>query len=74
MWYYFAANQKLRRMNRECVSECLKSTHSIRYVGEAEALLTLLIGYAHLDTNKCECAGCMILEEKGCRHPYLYVI
>lgn len=38
MWYYLAADPKLRKMNHGKMAECLKTKHKIILVGDAEKL------------------------------------
>ena len=74
MWFHFVAEQKLRRLNRGKVAECLKSKHGIKTVGDVELLAKKLDLQAHLESDKCECTRCMEIGNKvDYLHPQSYV-
>ncbi|KNZ82218.1 hypothetical protein J132_04178 [Termitomyces sp. J132] len=74
IWYHFAADPKIHKMNSGKVVECLKAKHKVKTVGEASELANILLNCGHVESDECECPGCMMLENtKGCLHPHLCV-
>ncbi|KAF5373439.1 hypothetical protein D9615_009490 [Tricholomella constricta] len=70
IWYHSDADRKIRRMNHGVISECLKSKHIIRTVGDTETLANLLDIPEHQDHNECPCPGCADIKTRTrCEHP-----
>ena len=70
IWLHREADKKIRRMNHQETSNCLRTKHLVESVGEAERVADSLDDPAHVDCANCLCKGCVEAgDEKGCENP-----
>ncbi|KAF5376294.1 hypothetical protein D9615_008538 [Tricholomella constricta] len=71
IWYHCDASKKIRRLNNGATSECLKSKHRMRTVGDAAQIVLLLEEQTHIRTTNCVCTGCTTQRTTVmCEHPH----
>ena len=75
IWYHFAADSRIRHMNKGRTINCLKENHRIISVGDTESLAKALSATVHTALDECECRDCMEIENRyGCMHPHSCVM
>ena len=72
IWYHREADKKIRRMNHQNASKCLRIKHLVRTVGDAEQVASSLNDPAHNEDANCLCDNCTEAgNNKGCENPHL---
>jgi exonuclease III len=71
IWLHREADKRLRRVNCQDASKCLRTKHMVETVGDAEDVAGSLDNPDHVGDVNCLCESCIVAgDEKGCENPH----